>query len=619
MKKYPANKGKSEKELRKGAIAYLDQNKESVEEMFEEAMLNEFSDAQLAQLKKAYANLDRIDPTSPTYKKLKAMIANMDVKALEKVARAKVRFVSQIAAREYEKKSGNRLKAKDYMESVEETEIAEMKLPISDEMFKSLKKGDKIKINFDSSIKKGNENTYVVQSKSKSAKYNLEKIKLKNASNPVAQASYLYNRQGKVTMSQGDMAVTMNSVVKEAMSVELESVEEAKVPDGMKFAGGYNYKGTKHVYYTKGNKATSPVVVYIDDKMWKEFPSLRKAQDAALAHIKSMKEQSIEEKRDAGKSATGYDIYHDTYSAAMQHAYAHAKKKHGVTVRPSEIDNKVALGPSKPSTGKTVSHILKTDKKQNLHVQVYNTGRKYELNMYVESVELDEQDVKVPLELLKLYNKGMALPAGSIAHKKVIKQIDDMRKKLGMKESVELDEGSREADIKKTISIMKKYPANKGKSEKELRKGAIAYLDQYKKEGVDTGQYAARKKPTSSKQAQQSVFDKHRERMRKLRKESIELDEAIDFRKAFMDIQSYAKKNGGMDKTDFEKVAYYVKAIGDNQNTPNVANKAFMLMKKHIAGLDTDVRDGIHMLLKKHGMIKNGRIVQESIELDEKG
>ena len=96
-------------------------------------------------------------------------------------------------------------------------------------------------------------------------------------------------------------------------------------------------------------------------------------------------------------------------------------------------------------------------------------------------------------------------------------------------------------------------------------------------------------------------------------KESTELDEAIDFRKAFTDIQSYAKKSGGIDKTDFEKVAYYVKAIGDNQNTPNVANKAFMAMKNHIAGLDTDVRDGIHVLLKKHGMVKNGRMVQESI------
>lgn len=96
-------------------------------------------------------------------------------------------------------------------------------------------------------------------------------------------------------------------------------------------------------------------------------------------------------------------------------------------------------------------------------------------------------------------------------------------------------------------------------------------------------------------------------------KESTKMDEAIDFRKAFTDIQSYAKKSGGIDKTDFEKVAYYVKAIGDNQNTPNVANKAFMAMKNHIAGLDTDVRDGVMLMLKKHGMVKNGRMVQESI------
>ena len=135
----------------------------------------------------------------------------------------------------------------------EETEITEMKLPISDEMFKSLKKGDKIKINFDSSIKKGNENTYVVKSKSKSAKYNLEKIALKNVANPVAQASYLYNRQGKVTMAQGDMAVTMNSVVKEAVSA-LGDYQANLNPDSSKPLGGKierphlvkPYKNRKH-------------------------------------------------------------------------------------------------------------------------------------------------------------------------------------------------------------------------------------------------------------------------------------------------------------------------------------------------------------------------------------
>jgi len=84
----------------------------------------------------------------------------------------------------------------------------------------------------------------------------------------------------------------------------------------------------------------------------------------------------------AAKSATGYEIYHKDFSGAMQHAYKFAKSK-GVTVDPEEIDNKVASGPRKPSNGKTNSYILATNKKQNVHIQVYNTGNKYELNMYI--------------------------------------------------------------------------------------------------------------------------------------------------------------------------------------------------------------------------------------------
>ena len=85
----------------------------------------------------------------------------------------------------------------------------------------------------------------------------------------------------------------------------------------------------------------------------------------------------------AAKSATGYEIYHKDFSGAMQHAYKFAKSK-GVTVDPEEIDNKVASGPRKPSNGKTNSYILATNKKQNVHIQVYNTGNKYELNMYID-------------------------------------------------------------------------------------------------------------------------------------------------------------------------------------------------------------------------------------------
>ena len=69
----------------------------------------------------------------------------------------------------------------------------------------------------------------------------------------------------------------------------------------------------------------------------------------------------------------------------MQHAYAHAKKK-GVIVDPKEIDDKVATGPKKPSSGKTNRYILGTNTRKKVHIQVANLDNKrYELNMYIES------------------------------------------------------------------------------------------------------------------------------------------------------------------------------------------------------------------------------------------
>ena len=53
-----------------------------------------------------------------------------------------------------------------------------------------------------------------------------------------------------------------------------------------------------------------------------------------------------------------YDLYHKDFSSAMQHAYKMAKKLHGITVDPEEIDDKVASGPKKPSEGKTTRYRL---------------------------------------------------------------------------------------------------------------------------------------------------------------------------------------------------------------------------------------------------------------------
>jgi hypothetical protein len=113
-----------------------------------------------------------------------------------------------------------------------------------------------------------------------------------------------------------------------------------------------------------------------------------------------------------------YDLYHKDFSSAMQHSYKMAKKLHGITVDPKEIDDKVASGPRKPSEGKTNSYRLKGDKGA-IQVQVYNKGgsKPFELNMYKEEVDLDENKglenkskksgVSVGI-LKKVYSRGLA-------------------------------------------------------------------------------------------------------------------------------------------------------------------------------------------------------------------
>jgi ribosomal protein L21E len=112
-------------------------------------------------------------------------------------------------------------------------------------------------------------------------------------------------------------------------------------------------------------------------------------------YIKQQPEvKELDVKEASSKSSTGYDLYHDTFSGAMQHAYDFAKKKLGVTVDPNEIDKNVALGPKKPSSGKTNSYRLK-GKGGAIQVQVYNMdNKKYELNMYKEEVVTNYESIK---------------------------------------------------------------------------------------------------------------------------------------------------------------------------------------------------------------------------------
>ena len=103
-----------------------------------------------------------------------------------------------------------------------------------------------------------------------------------------------------------------------------------------------------------------------------------------VGSLPAMRPQADMANINSAKSSSGYELYHKDFSSAMQHAYKFAKSK-GYIVDPKDIDSKVATGPKKPSSGKTNSYILGTNKKQNLHVQVANLDNKrYELNMYID-------------------------------------------------------------------------------------------------------------------------------------------------------------------------------------------------------------------------------------------
>ena len=86
--------------------------------------------------------------------------------------------------------------------------------------------------------------------------------------------------------------------------------------------------------------------------------------------------------------APEYKLHHSTFSGAVQEAMEVAKKS-GFEVDDDDWHSKVAMGPKKPSVGKTNRYsveLMKNGKptKKSLQIQVYNMGAKYELNCYVQ-------------------------------------------------------------------------------------------------------------------------------------------------------------------------------------------------------------------------------------------
>ena len=212
-----------------------------------------------------------------------------------------------------------------------------------------------------------------------------------------------YARHGEEVEHEGDMTEDLKAIEKEIDKL---------------------HSRTKHMKYLTGKDRDAMRV-------------LSRKRDAALKGRKFEEVELDELVAPGKKSASGYILYHKTFSDAMQHAVDHAKTK-GAIVDPKEIDDKVATGPRKPSSGKTNRYSLGAGRK-TVQIQVANLDNKaYELNMYIEGVQFDE-DFKGRISNNPLINKLYLMnQAKAIAKEKAgpdkehkISAWEDLAKKMG--------------------------------------------------------------------------------------------------------------------------------------------------------------------------------------------
>ena len=88
-----------------------------------------------------------------------------------------------------------------------------------------------------------------------------------------------------------------------------------------------------------------------------------------------------------GEAKSDYEVYHKSYTSAIQAAKEYAEKQ-GYEINDDDSFTKIGLGPRKPSEGKTNRFSIELSKdgkvqKKMLQIQVYGMKNSYELNCYI--------------------------------------------------------------------------------------------------------------------------------------------------------------------------------------------------------------------------------------------
>ena len=147
-------------------------------------------------------------------------------------------------------------------------------------------------------------------------------------------------------------------------------------------------KGLEKVFDKKAFRTTDKPMVFNSYKDAKKYAEdmekmFRNSIGGGTAYwVSDEKMNQIKEAK------SDYEVYHKSYTSAIEAARAYAEKK-GYEINNDDAFTKIGMGPRKPSEGKTNRFDIELSKdgkvqRKKLQIQVYGMKNSYELNAYIQ-------------------------------------------------------------------------------------------------------------------------------------------------------------------------------------------------------------------------------------------
>jgi hypothetical protein len=181
---------------------------------------------------------------------------------------------------------------------------------------------------------------------------------------------------------KGKRMGTINGKMLDDSTIMKYGLEESVVSEGL-----------YHVGYNKGRGQGTGVFKdsyssYKDAK--KAVEKLEKERGGSynmVAYYVSDKDGKFV-KESVTEAKSDYEVYHKSYTSAIQAAKEYAEKK-GYEINDDDSFRQIGMGPRKPSEGKTNKFSIELSKdgkvqRKKLQIQVYGMRNSYELNAYIQ-------------------------------------------------------------------------------------------------------------------------------------------------------------------------------------------------------------------------------------------